>query len=57
VHSLAKAKDVDERYGLFCEERIGRGKRMAPPAEVVVKQHRKNAQLIEDYSVWFSNWR
>lgn len=46
-----------EFYGLFCEGKRGRRKIEIPLAEIEVKQEGKNKQLIEDYRMWFWNYR
>jgi hypothetical protein len=46
-----------EFYGLFCEGKRERRRVVVPLAEVEVKQRGKNRQLIEDYSMWFWNYR
>lgn len=46
-----------EFYGLLCEGKQGRRKIVIPLAEVEVKQQGKNKQLIEDYRMWFWNYR
>jgi len=46
-----------EFYGLFCKGKRGRRKVEIPLAEVEVKQKGKNKQLIEDYHMWFWNYR
>jgi hypothetical protein len=57
VSGLADPEDADELYGLFCTAKVGRGYRVVPLADVKVKQSGKNAELIDDYGFWFSNWR
>ena len=54
--------DIDECsglefYGLFCEGKQGRRKIAIPLAEIEAKQESKNQQLIEDYQMWFWNYR
>ena len=46
-----------EFYGLFCKGKQGRRKIEIPLGEVTVKQESKNKQLIEDYRMWFWNYR
>lgn len=48
---------VLEFYGLFCKGKRGRRKIEIPLAEVEVKQKGRNKQLIEDYRMWFWNYR
>lgn len=54
--------DIDECsdlefYGLFCKGKQGRCKIAIPLAKVEMKQKGKNQQLIEDYNMWFWNYR
>ena len=54
--------DIDECsdlefYGLFYEGKQGRRKIIIPLAEVEVKQKGRNQQIIEDYRMWFWNYR
>jgi len=44
-------------YGLFCKGRRGRRKIEIPLAEIEVKQEGRNKQLVEDYCLWFWNYR
>ena len=44
-------------YGLFCRGKQGRRKIAVPLAEVEVEQKGRNKQLIEDYRMWFWNYR
>jgi len=44
-------------YGLFCRGKQGRRKIAVPLAELEVKQESKNKQIIEDYRMWFWNYR
>lgn len=44
-------------YGLFCKAMQGRHKIVVPLAEIEVKQKGKNKQLIDDYRMWFWNYR
>ena len=46
-----------EFYGLLCKGKQRRRKIVIPIAEVEVKQQGKNKQLIEDYRMWFWNYR
>ncbi|UCE04828.1 MAG: hypothetical protein JSW07_14540 [bacterium] len=59
---VTKVLDVDqssdpEFYGLFCEAKEGRRKIIVPLAEVEVKGRGRNRQLINDYNMWFWNYR
>ncbi len=59
---VTKILDVDESpdpefYGLFCEAKKGRHKIVIPLAEIEVKRREKNYQLIDDYNMWFWNYR
>jgi len=59
VTSLFKPEECPdlEFYGLFCKGKQGRRKIEIPLAEVKVKEEGKNRQLIEDYCIWFWNYR
>lgn len=57
VTGLVDPEDCDEFYGLLCEGRQDRRKVMVPLAEVEVDEKDPNGQLIEDYHVWFWNYR
>ena len=57
VIGLADEDDCDEFYGLLCEARQGRRHVVVPLAEVEVESENPNHQLIEDYRVWFWNYR
>jgi len=53
---LDECPDI-EFYGLFCQGKQGRRKIIIPLAEVEVKQAGTNQQLVEDYKMWFWNYR
>jgi len=57
VTGLADVDDWDAFYGLLCEARQGRRHIVVPLAEVEVDSQDPNHQLIEDYRVWFWNYR
>jgi hypothetical protein len=57
VTGLADVDDCDEFYGLLCEGRWGRRQVVVPLAEVEVDTDDPNRQLIDDYQVWFWNYR
>jgi len=59
VTGLSKLEECPdpEFYGLFCKGKQGRRKIETPLAEVRVKQKGKNKQLIDDYNMWFWNFR
>jgi hypothetical protein len=50
-------KYLDEFYGLFVTARKGKKKIEIPLAEVEVKEEGKNKELVDDYSIWFWNYR
>ena len=60
---ITSISDIDESpdiefYGLFCKGKEGRRKIEIPLAEIEkVKQNDKNKQIIDDYCMWFWNYR
>ena len=46
-----------EFYGLFCHGKQGRRKVIVPLAEVEVKVKGQNEELVDDYKMWFWNYR
>ena len=60
IHSLFALKDSPDLtfYGLFVRGELGRRLIEIPIAEIErVKGEGKNKQLIEDYCMWFWNYR
>ena len=46
-----------EFYGLFCYGKHGRRKVVVPLAEVEAKEKGENEKLVDDYRMWFWNYR
>ena len=46
-----------EFYGLFCYGKQGRRKVVVPLAEVEAKEKGENEKLVDDYRIWFWNYR
>jgi hypothetical protein len=57
VTGLEDVDDCDEFYGILCKGRRGRRHVVVPLAEVEVDTDDPNRQLIDDYQVWFWNYR
>jgi hypothetical protein len=54
--NVKKISLVDDFYGIIVELRLGRKKYDCPLCELAVKDKQSsNAQLIQDYRVWFAN--
>lgn len=49
--------EVEVGYGLICEGKEEGRKIQAPLDMITVTQEGENKQHIEDYSVWFANYR
>lgn len=59
VHGLEDREKLDDDlYGLICHGRAGRKKWWVPLADIdVTGKEAPNRQLVEDYSLWFANYR
>ena len=57
---IAFEDDSDENYGIFVDlRRISDGKKFTLPLADLKTTDKKhpNYQILDDYSVWFVNWR
>ena len=46
-----------DSYGLFCYGKQGRRKMVVPLAEIEAKEKDENEKLVDDYKMWFWNYR
>ncbi|WP_240414672.1 calcium-binding protein [Paenibacillus periandrae] len=57
VKVIGLEEDYDDFYGLLCEVKEGRKKRIVELDELRVEEKDPNYKLIDDYSSWFCNYR